>query len=100
MAKKNNTVTTTQTLSIWGAKVNKKFYHSDKVDRGSLDILSTSPSGKTIHTYVNYVWFSPSMELEEGDVINGQAHLYTDSYEKDGEKRYTLGICIDDCEVI
>ena len=100
MAKKNTIEVTKQILTFLGAKVNKKFYHSDKVDRGSLDILSTSPTGKTIHTYVNYVWFNPSMELEEGDVINAEAHLYADSYEKNGEKRYTLGVCIDECEVL
>lgn len=92
---------TVQTIDLINAKVSKIYFSNDKVTRGSLDIISESPNKKTIHTFVPFVWFGADVELEEGDEVNTRAHFFTDSYEdKNKTKHYSLGLCIDECEVL
>lgn len=101
MAKTKRNDVTVQTIDLINAKVSKIYFSNDKVTRGSLDIISESPNKKTIHTFVPFVWFGADVELEEGDEVNTRAHFFTDSYEdKNKTKHYSLGLCIDSCEVI
>lgn len=92
---------TVQKIELINATVRKVFFSNDNVTRGSLDILSESPNGKDIHTFVPFVWFKPEVELEEGDAVNVVGEFFSDSYEdKNKQRHYSLGLRIDGLEVL
>ena len=96
-AKTKTTNATLQAISIEDVRINKVWYTSGKITRFSIDIIEVSPNGKDIHTFVNCVWFNPSAELEEGDIISLTGSLFYDKYEsKKNGVVYTLSLKVGD----
>lgn len=92
---------TVQKIDLINATVRKVYFSNDNVTRGSLDILSESPNGKDIHTFVPFVWFKPKVELKEGDAVSVRGEFFTDSYEdKNKQRHYSLGLRVDSLEVL
>lgn len=58
----------------------------------NVEIVTPLENGRTTKCWINYVMFNPSIFYEEGNEIEINGYLHSNSYEKDGKKVYTTEI--------
>lgn len=89
-------VTDNNAVNISGVVMRAK--QLDKVCRFTLDVQSTTPGGKTAHSYVPCVWFNSDSEdtVMDGERVGVNGSLRSGSYEnKEGRKIYTLDLVVE-----